>query len=214
MRVCLDLLFKTVTCKLKIWKAYSKKSIKQDIYWIYPWQYSMWDANTNLMQSHPEKRGAYCLGSSLWWLTWRRICLPCRRPGFDPWVRKIPWRREWQPTLVFSPGKSHGRRSLTGYSLWGHKSWTRLSCYTTTLIIEKWDHGHHRSAVGQCGTVVLKKEFIGPGHHLRPVHADRARPPLQWTLDCVFSVYGNSNRRVRPPLDWGTLRTVSRLLLS
>ena len=35
-----------------------------------------------------------------------RICLECRRPGFDSWVGKMPWRREWQPTLVFSPGES------------------------------------------------------------------------------------------------------------
>ena len=35
-----------------------------------------------------------------------------RRRRFDPWVRKIPWRRRWQPTLVFLPGKSHGWRSL------------------------------------------------------------------------------------------------------
>ena len=37
------------------------------------------------------------------------------------WVGKIPWRRKWQPTPVFLPGKSHGRRSLVGYSLWGSK---------------------------------------------------------------------------------------------
>ena len=43
------------------------------------------------------------------------------RPGFDPWIRKIPWRREWLPTLVFSPGEFHGQRSLSGYSLWDHK---------------------------------------------------------------------------------------------
>ena len=41
--------------------------------------------------------------------------------GFDPWVRKIPWRRKWQPTPVFLPGKSHGQRSLVGYSPQGHK---------------------------------------------------------------------------------------------
>ena len=35
---------------------------------------------------------------------------------FDPCVRNIPWRRKWQPTLVFLPGKSHGQRSLVGYS--------------------------------------------------------------------------------------------------
>ena len=43
------------------------------------------------------------------------------RPGFDPWVGKIPWRRAWQPTPVFLPGESHGQRSLVGYSPWGHK---------------------------------------------------------------------------------------------
>ena len=45
----------------------------------------------------------------------------CRRPRFDPWVGKIPWRREWQPTPVFVPGKSHGQRRLAGYSSRVHK---------------------------------------------------------------------------------------------
>ena len=44
-----------------------------------------------------------------------------RRYRFDPWVRKIPWRRAWQPTPVFLPGESHGQRSLVGYSPWGRK---------------------------------------------------------------------------------------------
>ena len=39
------------------------------------------------------------------------------------WGRKIPWRRKWQPTPVFLPEKSHGQRSLAGYSPWGHKEW-------------------------------------------------------------------------------------------
>ena len=43
------------------------------------------------------------------------------RPTFDPWVRKISWRRKWQPTPVFLLGKSHGRRNLVGYSPWGRK---------------------------------------------------------------------------------------------
>ena len=45
----------------------------------------------------------------------------CRTPGFESWVRKIPWRRKWQPTPVLLPGKFHGLRSLEGYSPWGHK---------------------------------------------------------------------------------------------
>ena len=45
----------------------------------------------------------------------------CRRPKFNPWVGKIPWRRAWQPTPIFLPGKSYGQRSLAGYSPWGCK---------------------------------------------------------------------------------------------
>ena len=41
--------------------------------------------------------------------------------GFDPWTRKIPWRREWLLTPVFLPPKSHGQRSLVGYSPWGYE---------------------------------------------------------------------------------------------
>ena len=41
--------------------------------------------------------------------------------SFHPWVGKIPWRRKWQPTPVFLPGESHGRRSLVGYSPRGRK---------------------------------------------------------------------------------------------
>ena len=46
-----------------------------------------------------------------------------RRREFDPWVGKIPWRREWQPTPIFFPGEFHEQRSLVGYSL---RTWTRL----------------------------------------------------------------------------------------
>ena len=45
----------------------------------------------------------------------------CSRHRFDPWVRKIPWKRKWQPILVFLPGKFHRQRSLVGYSPWGCK---------------------------------------------------------------------------------------------
>ena len=41
--------------------------------------------------------------------------------GFNPWVGKIPWRRKWQSTPVLLPGKSHGQRSLVGYSPQGRK---------------------------------------------------------------------------------------------
>ena len=44
-----------------------------------------------------------------------------RRWGFDPWVRKTPWRKKWQLSPIFLPGESHGQRSLVGYSPWGPK---------------------------------------------------------------------------------------------
>ena len=44
-----------------------------------------------------------------------------RGPGFDPWVRKIPWRRKCQSTPVCWPGKSHGQRNLVGYSPWDRR---------------------------------------------------------------------------------------------
>ena len=50
----------------------------------------------------------------LWWHRRYRIHLQCRRPGFDPWFRKIPCRRKFLPIPVFLPGKSHGQRSLAG----------------------------------------------------------------------------------------------------
>ena len=50
------------------------------------------------------------------WLSWERVCLQCGRPGFNSWVRKMPWRRERLPTPGFWPGEFHGL-----YSPWGHK---------------------------------------------------------------------------------------------
>ena len=62
-------------------------------------------------------------GLPLWLSSKESIC-KCRRHrrhGFDPWVRKIFWRRKWLPTPVFLPGESQGQSSLVGYSPWGHK---------------------------------------------------------------------------------------------
>ena len=50
-----------------------------------------------------------------------KCLLQCKRLGFDPWFRKIPWRKKWQPTPVFLPGKFCGQRSLVGYGSWGCK---------------------------------------------------------------------------------------------
>ena len=56
-----------------------------------------------------------------WWLSSKEPSCQSRRQGFDIWIRKIPRRRKWQPRPVFLLRKSHGQRSLMGYSPWGHK---------------------------------------------------------------------------------------------
>ena len=52
------------------------------------------------------------------WLSGKESVCQCRRHEFDLWVRKIPWRRGWQPTPVFLPGNSWGWRSLMGCGPW------------------------------------------------------------------------------------------------
>ena len=48
------------------------------------------------------------------WLSWKRICLQCRKPGFDTWIGNIPWRREKLPTPVFWPREFHGLEKSMG----------------------------------------------------------------------------------------------------
>ena len=74
-----------------------------------------------------------------------KICLQCWRPRFNPWVRKVPWRREWLPTPVFLTGESHGQRNLVGYSPWIAKSRPRLErlTHTHTLSNSEAARPHH-----------------------------------------------------------------------
>ena len=51
--------------------------------------------------------------------------------GFDPWVRKISWRRKWQPTPVSLPGESHGQRNVASYGPWGRKESERTEQLST-----------------------------------------------------------------------------------
>ena len=73
------------------------------------------------MQKTKQKDKSLVRGRALPVAQGQRIHLKCRRCGFNPWVGTISWRRKWQLTLVFLPGKSHGQRSLVGYSPQGHK---------------------------------------------------------------------------------------------
>ena len=70
----------------------------------------------------------------LWWLRQSRICLQFGRPGFKPWVGKIPWKRERLPTPVYLPGESHAQRSLARYGSWGHKESDTTEQLTLSLF--------------------------------------------------------------------------------
>ena len=73
----------------------------------------------------------------------KAFCLQCRRPGFNPCFRKIPWRRNWQPTPVFLPGKSHGWKSLVGYSPWGRKELDTTERLSSRLVITSLPRSKH-----------------------------------------------------------------------
>ena len=70
-----------------------------------------------------------------------------RRPGFDLWVGKIPWRRAWQPSPVLLPGESHGQRSLAGYSPWGRKESDTSERLSTEHFVSKFGQAVRVSSV-------------------------------------------------------------------
>ena len=55
---------------------------------------------------------------------------------FDPWVRKIPWSRKWQPTPIFLSEKFYGQRSLVGCSPWGHKELDTTEPLNTHTLLQ------------------------------------------------------------------------------
>ena len=72
----------------------------------------------SLLLSLARLISVFVLAGFPWWLRGLRIHLQCKRHGrhgFNPWIRKILWRKQWQPTPVVLPGEFHGKRSLGGF---------------------------------------------------------------------------------------------------
>ena len=85
----------------------------------------------------------------------------CRRYRFDPWVRKIPWRRAWQPTQVFLPGESHGQRSLVGYGAWCcKKSDTTERLSTQCMILQLCEYTKKNSELYTKWWVISQYSFF------------------------------------------------------
>ena len=133
--------------------------------WLGNWAHALWtQTDPGLRYSPTQEPGMSYLSFWASLVAQTVKCLPtCGMSGFNPWVGKIPWRRKWQPTPVFLPGKSHGRRSLMGYKPWGHKeldtierlpfyvlSFSFLLCkmrvknqfYLVVHLRVKWNHVH------------------------------------------------------------------------
>ena len=85
----------------------------------------------------------------------KEFACQCRRLGFDPWARKIPWRRKWQPTPVFLLGKFHRQRRQAGYSPWGHTEFRteRLSTHRRWWLSLLWDPSSVEQRLGVLHTL-------------------------------------------------------------
>ena len=95
----------------------------------------------------------------------------CRRPGFDPWIRKIPWKRKWWPILVFLPGECHGQKSLVGYSLWSRRELDMTEQLTLTHFIFRL----------KSSFMFFKYKFIYFIWRLITLHGEGNGTPLQYS---------------------------------
>ena len=129
-----------------------------------------------------------------WWLGQERTCLQCQKPGFDPWVLKMLWRRAWVPTAVFLSGEPHGQRSLAGCSPRGHKELDMterlilsLSCVCARMRA-KWLQGFPGGSAGKEFTCNVGDLGLIPGLGRSPGEGNGY--PLQYSglensMNCI-----------------------------
>ena len=115
------------------WPTIPKTFLTWDLYgksWLIPDLKHCWLLHQQEESSrvfHEELKAWYESNGLPWRLSSKESSCQCRRCMFNPWLGKILWRRKWQPTPVFLPGRSQGQKSLVGYSPWGCKDQTQLS---------------------------------------------------------------------------------------
>ena len=130
----------TRTFKFGVWKHKYKWNFRPFLFWEAAIQSALHICGFHIHRfNKPQSQNGASPVAPCW-----RICLQyriCRSHGFNPWIGKIPWRRKWQPTPIFLPGKSHGQRSLADYSSWGHKK---------SDTTKRLNHHHH-------GTEILRR---------------------------------------------------------
>ena len=120
-----------VTFKKWVWHYYKTERVRKQRYWL---------RATSRDFGIPR------------WLSSKASAYQCRRLSFDPWVGNIAWKRKWQPTPIFLPGKSQRQKSLAGYSLWSCKKssiteWLSTHAQGTSLAVQ-WLRLHAPNAGG------------------------------------------------------------------
>ena len=108
-------------CSLKTLSLSVHGSLAGSLSWILENPVLYWHLVTQKLFPNLKTALEQVIRELPWWLRGKESACQCRRCGFDPWIRKIPWSRRQQPTPVLLPGKFHGQRSLMGYSPWGCK---------------------------------------------------------------------------------------------
>ena len=142
----------------KVWKKKQCITLNAKIHLFPPGKLQLNLAKSSFERNSPRKeeltirmhltlfRELTAKGRPSRWLSGKESAYKCRRHSryrFDSWVKKIPWRKKWQLTPVLLPGKSHGQRSLVGYSSWGHKESDRAEQDTWPKIFQKTMDGNY-----------------------------------------------------------------------
>ena len=108
-------------------------------------------------------------------------------PGFNPWIRKIPWSRKWHHTPVFLPGKFHRQSSLAGYSPRAAKSQTRLSNWAQQIIII---NTHLYTLYSMCVYVCVTMLFLATPCTLWDLSLwDQTNSKFKQAYNCLYTSY-------------------------
>ena len=119
-----------------------------------------------------------------WWLSGKESTCQCRRPRFDPGVRKIPWRRDWLPTPTFLPEENHRQRIYLVRP-------DDCRILENSLLIMSFDTASYQSSL-----LIRQLESQGSGHN------SLASSQVAWMTFLLLSVGGTHSQQVIFPGFW------------
>ena len=178
---------------MSVWPCSSHTVLPHGTFSIYLWRlakYLAWRRWPGGERTQPPSVGEFMtyfqqsLFSKLG-LPWSHGCkeptCQCKRTRFDPPVRKIPWRRAWQPTPIFLLGEAHGQKSLAGYSSWRHKELDRTEMKLTGRKLAESNWGSPFSELSSSGLIppsnLPASPLIGPHQYSKIVREQEKHPP-------------------------------------